>query len=146
MEPMAVLSAAMNEALLQSHDGIIRIAPAATKDQRARFTLHAQDGFIVSAEIQDGKPLWIAVKSKFGNTCKLANPWPKALVYANGKNIGCPDQNLIEFPTSRNEIYLVVPDEKTAKEWNTNPVKYQKNEKPKTHSSGGASLGLPRMF
>jgi hypothetical protein len=38
MESMSVLACAMNESLLQSYDGIIRVAPAMTKG--AKCTIH----------------------------------------------------------------------------------------------------------
>jgi hypothetical protein len=146
MESMSVLACAMNESLLQSHDGIIRVAPAAAKDQHARFTLHAQDGFVVSAEIKEGKPFWISIKSRLGKTCRMASPWPRALVYANGKPIGRLEQSIVEFPTSENALYVIAPDEETMENWQASSVQYQENETAKSHPSGCASLGLPRMF
>lgn len=44
MESMSVLACAMNEALFQGHDGVIRVAPAAGR-RTARFTLQAAAGF-----------------------------------------------------------------------------------------------------
>ena len=55
MESMSVLACAMNESLLQSHDGVLRVAPAARSEGHARFTLHAVGGFVVSAELADGR-------------------------------------------------------------------------------------------
>ena len=66
MESMSVLACAMNESLLQSYDGIIRVAPAIKKGQNARFTLHAIDGFVVSAEIKNGKPIYVCIRSQLG--------------------------------------------------------------------------------
>lgn len=54
MEAGAVIAAAINESLLQSHDGVLRIAPAKFTDGKARFTLHAIGGFVVSAEVENG--------------------------------------------------------------------------------------------
>ncbi len=146
MEAMSVFAGAINESLLQSHDGTLRVAPAVTSDQNARFTLHAQDGFVVSSEIENGKPQWIGIESKFGKTCRLANPWPKAFIYENGKKVNDLAGKTIEFSTIPGKLYLIVPDEKTMKNWKTASVQYPRNENAKTHSSGYASLGLPRLF
>jgi alpha-L-fucosidase 2 len=146
MEAMSVFAGAINESLLQSHDGIIRVAPAVTADQNARFTLHAQDGFVVSSEIEKGKPRWIGIESKLGKTCKLANPWPKAVVYENGKKMNCLTEKIVEFLAVAGKHYMIAPDERIMKNWKTTPVRYPRNEKSKTHSSGYTSLGLPRLF
>lgn len=146
MESMSVFACAMNESLLQSHDGIIRVAPAVTKDQSVRFTLHAQNGFVVSSEIENGNPVWISVLSRLGKICRIENPWPKAYLYQNGKKSGCLKQKIIEFATQKDDIFTIVPEEKIMKNWKTIPVEYQKNEKPKTTPCGKAALGLPRMF
>jgi len=146
MESMSVLATAMNESLLQSHDGVIRVAPAVLPTQQARFTLHAQNGFIVSSEIGDGKPLWISVRSKLGKTCRLQNPWKTIHVYANGKKVPHRGRRIIEFPTSRGRQYVIVPDPRIIQRWDTRPARHAANNAAKTHSSGYAQLGLPRMF
>jgi hypothetical protein len=146
MESMSVLACAMNESLLQSYDGIIRVAPAMTKEQNARFTLHAVDGFVVSTEIKGGKPAWISVRSLLGKSCRIENLWPKSYLYKNGKKSGYFEQRIIEFLTHKGDIFMIVPEEKMMGNWKTMPVEYRKNENPKTASCGKAGLGLPRMF
>jgi hypothetical protein len=146
MEAMSVFAGAVNESLLQSHDGVIRVAPAIVDDQNARFTLHAQDGFVVSSEIQKGKPLWIGIKSNLGKTCKVVNPWTKAFVYENGKKIATLTGGTIEFATRTGKQYMIVPNEAVMKNWKTVSVKFAPNDQPKTHPSGYTQLGLPRMF
>ncbi|MEI6971886.1 MAG: hypothetical protein WCL44_10255 [bacterium] len=146
MEAMSVLAGAMNESLLQSHDGVIRVAPAVVDDQNARFTLHAEGGFIVSAEVQGGKPQWIGIESKSGGTCRVANPWPKAVFYENRKKVWSLSDGVIEFATGVGVRYLIVPDAGVVRTWKTTRVRHARNENAKTHSSGYAMLGLPRMF
>ena len=146
MESMSVLVCAMNESLLQSYDGIIRVAPAIIKEQNARFTLHAVDGFVVSAEIKKGEPAWIFVSSRLGKICRIENPWSKAYLYKNGGRFGCLKQKIIEFPTQQGDLLMIVPAEKDMKEWKTVPVEYPRNKECKTSSCGKAKLGLPRMF
>jgi hypothetical protein len=146
LESMSVLACAMNESLLQSHDGVIRVAPAAEAGQHARFTLHAVDGFIVSAEIENGKPIWISIRSLLGRMCRIENPWSKLYLCKNGAEPVCLEQKIVEFPTQKGDAFMIVPEEEAMKNWNTAPVAYQRNEGPKTASCGNATLGLPRMF
>lgn len=146
MEAMSVFAGAVNESLLQSHEGLIRVAPAVTEDLTARFTLHAQGGFVVSAEIEKGKPRWIAIESRQGNSCRVASPWPAVVLYENGRKVGRQDGPIIEFSTALRGRYMLVPDAKTMRTWKTASVRHARNDRAKTHSSGYATLGLPRMF
>ena len=146
MESMSVLACAMNESLLQSYDGIIRVAPAVTKGQNARFTLHAIDGFVVSSEIKNGRPAWISIRSLLGKGLRVENPWPKSYFYKNGKKSGCSTQKIMEFPTQKSDALMFVPEENTMKTWKTISLEYRKNKRPKTAPDGKATLGLERMF
>jgi hypothetical protein len=146
MESMSVVTTAMNETLLQSYDGVIRVGPAITEDQNARFTLHAQKGFIVSAEIKKGKASWIVVESRLGKRCRVANPWPRATVYENGKKVKSFTESVAEFETKSGNQYLMVPNETVVKKWKTVSETHEKNQDVKVHSSGYATLGLPRLF
>jgi hypothetical protein len=73
---MPIVSCAINEMLLQSHEGAIRVCPAVPPAWHVRFELAAQGGFLVSAEHRDGKVLFVAVTSRVGGPCRLASPWP----------------------------------------------------------------------
>jgi hypothetical protein len=146
MDPMSILACAMNESLLQSHDGVIRVAPAAKAGQHARFTLHAVDGFVVSAEIENGKPVWISIRSLLGRMCRIENPWSKLYLCKNDAEPLCLEQKVVEFSTQKGDGFMLVPEEETMNNWKTMPVAYQRNEESKTASWGNATLGLPRMF
>ena len=147
MESMAVFATALNESLLQSHDDIIRIAPALQKDQSARFTLHAVGGFEVSSEIQSGTVQWISIKSLLGNTCQVQLPWDKVKVYANGKSVRHQlHEGIVSFSTKKSEMILLTPEGlKTDVLFNGSET-VQQNENAKFHMSQKAQLGLPRMF
>jgi hypothetical protein len=146
MDPMSILACAMNESLLQSHDGVIRVAPATEAGHHARFTLHAVDGFVVSSEIENGKLLWISIRSLLGRMCKIENPWSKLVLYKNGAESVCHEQATVEFATQKGDEFMILPEEEAMKNWKTMPVAYQRNEESKTASWGNATLGLPRMF
>jgi alpha-L-fucosidase 2 len=142
-----VLATAMNEALLQSHDGVIRIMPAVTPQQSARFTLFARGGFIVSAEKQDGKFKFVAINSLLGNTCRIEIPWPAADLYVGGKKVkNIAGDKLLQYKSKAGETVILVPSGVQLAYWTVIDEKPAPNDKARHHSSGKAQLGLDRMF
>jgi hypothetical protein len=147
MESMSVLACAMNEALLQSHEGIIRIAPAVREGQQARFTLHAIGGFVVSAEVADGKPTWVHLHSLYGACCRVAFPWTQcALLDADGHVLNTFSDGIAEFDTTPGTDYLLAPETSMVVQWHCVPEEPHANEHAKDFGDGHAQLGLPRMF
>ncbi|MHB9130986.1 MAG: glycosyl hydrolase family 95 catalytic domain-containing protein [Armatimonadota bacterium] len=146
MESMSVLCCALNECLLQSYDGKLRIGPALREGQQARFTLHAVGGFVVSAEIREGVPSWIAVTSRLGNTCRIANPWPRCHLSKNGIPLPAAAEPIIEVPTMPGDRLLLAPDEELLANWQCEPAICTRNEAPKVREGGHPVIGLPRLF
>jgi hypothetical protein len=132
LESLAVIAATASESLLQSHEGVIRVAPAVRSDQRACFTLHAAGGFVVSAQIEAGKPVFVVITSLWGGTCVVQNPWTGVVT---------------EFAmTAGQRLTLLPPGEAFPKTTAKDP---QPNSGPKVKigsDSGTATLGLGRMF
>jgi len=144
MESMSVLATAMNESLLQSYDGTIRVFPAFPDNKTGRFTLHARGGFIVSSEIRAGMVQWISIKSILGNPCKLALPWNKAVLRSNlKKSVQKITGPMEEIKTKINELIMILPEQTL---WSVTDEHPSNNEKVKYHSSGKTRLGIPRMY
>jgi hypothetical protein len=78
--------------------------------------------------------------------CRIENLWTKLYLCKNGAESVCLEQKVVEFPTQKGDVFMIVPDEETIQNWETVPVAYQRNEGPKTASCGNATLGLTRMF
>lgn len=147
MESMAVFATAINESLLQSHDGIIRIAPAFPSTRSCRFTLHATGGFIVSAEVKSGVIQWMAIESKLGNKCKIQLPWRSSSINSGTRKIKYSfSGDIAEFMTKPGQIVIITPQEIAPSSWNVTQEKVQVNDNFRLHSSGNVQLGLPRMF
>lgn len=169
MEAMSAWAVTVNESLLQSHDDTIRVAPAATKTQNARFTLHAQNGFVVSSQIESGQPLWIALKSTQGQICRISIPWKTATLFAGDKKLATltakdftkkssssdatirttrlpSGELLLEFATTADAHYTLVPDAAMLRRWKSSPSAPDANTTPLTHWSGATSLGSTRQF
>jgi hypothetical protein len=72
-EASGALLGAINEMLLQSRDGKVRVFPAVPSTwPTARFErLLAEGAWEVSAEYRDGKTRWVEVSGRAGGTCRL---------------------------------------------------------------------------
>ena len=72
---------AINEMLLQSHEGIIRLFPCWPRDLNARFgTLRTVGAFLVSARLDAGIIGGVTITSEKGGPCRILNPWPQSKV------------------------------------------------------------------
>jgi hypothetical protein len=72
---------ALNEMLLQSHEGLLRFFPCWPKDQDARFgSLRAVGAFLISSEFKDGLVTGVKILSEKGRPCTVQNSWPGSTV------------------------------------------------------------------
>lgn len=147
MESMSVLATAMNESLLQSHDGVLRVFPAFPAEKDCRFTLHARGGFIVSSEIRSGKVQWICLESLLGSPCTVEIPWDQAVVQNAGAKKGkIFTGRRLELKTKVRDRIMLLPSGSGLSSWSVMSEMPAANEKAKIHGSGNARLGLERMF
>ena len=130
------LSIFLNEMLLQSYDGIIRVFPAApSSDEDVRFhSLRAQGGFLVSAERRKNLTMYVIIKSLSGNPVRMRNPfvgendpgvWVEIYKVDEDKefteqiqmemqstpstiidHVFLPGE-IIEFPTEKGQVYII---------------------------------------
>jgi hypothetical protein len=148
-EAMPIVSAAINEMLLQSHDGTIRVAPAVPGNWPVRFTLAARGGFLVSAECVDGRMRWIVIESRHGEPCRVEHPWPKdplVCLDARGRKVETRAQsgNSIEFSTRPGARYLLVRDEKEFAGWHQARITPKRQTGPRKLKQ--AILGRERLY
>lgn len=72
------LPAVINECLMQSYNGTIRLFPNWPLEKDAEFTnLRARGGFLVSSKLTNGTIKCLTVQSTVGGELKLVNPWNK---------------------------------------------------------------------
>jgi hypothetical protein len=117
LEPLSIFSAAINEALLQSNEGKIRVFPAVPDGWAPAFKLRARGAFIVSSQMkEDGSIPGILIESLVGNSCTLENPWKgeKVLVFRLDEKGGriktrTNGSNLIVFNTRAGALYAIYP-------------------------------------
>lgn len=89
LEGNMAFAAGLQEMLLQSHTGVIRIFPAIPASwEDVSFTrLRAMGAFLVSAERKDGRLLHAEVTSEKGGVLKLANSFGEGYVLQCGDRI-----------------------------------------------------------
>jgi alpha-L-fucosidase 2 len=79
METISICGTAMQEMMLQSNEGKIRVFPAVPsgwRDATLAFKLLARGGFLVASQCQKGVVEQVGIKSHLGGRCRLQNPWP----------------------------------------------------------------------
>ncbi|MEU8391680.1 glycoside hydrolase family 95-like protein [Micromonospora sp. NPDC048843] len=117
-EYLGVHLTAMNESLLQSYNDKIRVFPAVPTDASfvGKFTLLAKDGFLVSSEREAGEVKYVGLRSQYGKTARVVNPWggQEVRVRRTSDNAVLTTTSAAEisFATAANTVYVV---ERTAK-------------------------------
>lgn len=103
---------AINEMLLQSHEGVIRFFPCWPKDMDAKFgALRTVGAFLVSAELKNGVVTGVKIVSEKGKPCTVQNPWPgtKVRVVRNGKTKESVSGERWTLATAQGETISLVP-------------------------------------
>ncbi|MBI4025612.1 MAG: hypothetical protein HY360_11580 [Verrucomicrobia bacterium] len=114
MEAGGILLSAVNEMLLQSYDGKIRVFPALPSHWPARFILRAAGSFLVCSEHRPGQGIpYILIQPIGGDTrpCRVVAPWEQgAVVTAKGSPV--PSRMggmLLEFTAQPEAVYALTP-------------------------------------
>ena len=156
-EAMPIASCAINEMLIQSYDGTLRICPAVPSNWNVRFDLAAAGGFQVSAEQKDGKLIFVALESRLGRPCRIQHPWPSedklvCLDVTSGnapKRIeytreGTGEASAIGWKTVAGHRYLLLRREADLETWKTTTERPERRDRPRHLKL--AVLGRDRLF
>jgi hypothetical protein len=147
LELGGVLMTTINEILLQSHDGVIRVFPALPPEWRdASFQLRAVGAFLVSGEMRGGEIQPVLIESLTGGWCRVANPWGTGDVSVRELPDGTPVAargGAIEFATRPRGRYLLFrPGAETMPR--AAAASGGPNEAPKEWR--GRRIGIPKKF
>ncbi len=117
MEPISNYCTGINEMMLQSNEGKIRVFPAmptAWDSIPTAFTMLARGAFVVSARRDaSGEVVQVGIKSLMGNHCKIQNPWGERkceiVRCKDGKKLAMKTDkdNVLSFSTCANEEYII---------------------------------------
>ncbi|MDQ1258178.1 MAG: alpha-L-fucosidase 2, partial [Candidatus Hydrogenedentes bacterium] len=105
---------AVNEMLLQSHEGILRLFPVWPRELPARFgCLRAVGAFLVSSALENGQVQYLQIESERGRGYVVQNPWPGRSVTArkqDGSEVPMRlDGDCVTFATEAGGVYRVEP-------------------------------------
>ena len=156
-EPSGIAASAINEMLLQSHDGTIRVGPAVPPTWNVQFDLVAQGGFRVNAELSQGRVAWASVESQFGGPCQLIHPWPACepiicvdmMTGNEPKRVALSEEStgpdrVLRWETIAGRRYLLLRNEATLEHWKV--VKDSPLPRTEPRRLKGAILGRERLY
>lgn len=116
MAPMGIwfenfaLPVVINECLLQSYNGLLRLFPNWSLDQAAEFhTLRAAGAFLVSAACAHGMVTWIEIYSEAGADLTLMLPWQHGAQVTNSQGPRLVKPTQLTLPTSVGETIRLLP-------------------------------------
>ncbi len=113
----------LNENLVQSYDGQIRVAPVKLKTGAWFYNLRTVGAFLVSAEIRPGGVIAsITVTSEAGRTCKIEKPWTGSVrirELSSMEEISCDNHGgVVVFPTKKGAVYVI---DRPSEPWEKQP-------------------------
>ena len=112
VETASTIPATVNEMLLQSFSGVLRLFPVWTRNQDASFSsLRAYGAFLVSSKFKNGRVGDLTIVSEKGRACTLENPWSgqSIVLYRNGKKAEALNDSKVKFSTTSGESIVIRP-------------------------------------
>jgi alpha-L-fucosidase 2 len=144
------LMTTLNEMLLQSHDGIIRVFPSLPEAwQDASFKLRAVGAFVVTATRKSGEVQPLLVESLKGGPCNLENPWPQKQVSVRELSSGRleavkAEEGFVVFESKAGSDYLVFHRGQAETPPEPPQPRHRTNQVPKKWH--GRHIGMERFF
>jgi hypothetical protein len=114
----------LNESIVQSYTGQIRVAPVKLKNTARFARLRTVGAFLVSGEIKPGGEVsYIAITSTAQNTCHLVRPWVgnvRIRLSGSMKTIDFTEnEGVLSFPSLAGSTYIV---DRPDKPWEKQPI------------------------
>jgi hypothetical protein len=110
IEHLTTIPATINEMLMQSYEGIIRLFPCWDKTDAAFENLRADGAFLVSAELKNEKISSLKITSLKGRKCVVECADIKSIIKESDKK-EVPfkkDGNTISFDTEADTTYILI--------------------------------------
>jgi len=155
-EMLPIIATAVNEMLLQSHEGRIRLFAACPADYSGEFRLSAEGGFVVHSQMESGKVLFAEIEAARDGVIRLVDPWGQKRIYAARATAGGiePGRYVETFPDLADdvaELKILAGERLIVAKTEHEIINRQgmAGSKPKNASAkqcGRAWLGVPRMF
>lgn len=109
LEGNMAFASGVQEMLLQSHTGIIRVFPAIPDSwKNTSFNkLRAMGAFVISAEQKEGKVIKVEILSEKGGVLRLAKPFNEEFSINGNQEKICKSDEIIEINTTPGEKILL---------------------------------------
>jgi hypothetical protein len=112
IEQEAGVATAVDEALAQDYDGIVRFAPAWPGDWDGSGSVYIQDNDKVDVQVQDGRLVTAAIEAATTGTLRVKNPWTDRQAEVVDGNTGhvvvAPsNDDILDVPVRAGKSYLV---------------------------------------
>ena len=150
-----ILAQSINESLLQSHEGLLRLCPAICKEDDVSFTLYGEGGFKVSAEVS-AETYLVTVESLRGEALYIRLPEYSdetklnAYVVKNGlispveiKKAFVGREEVLTFDIAKGDVLLLASDALENIEYEPQIVAEPNND---MKECGKAMLGSPTLL
>jgi hypothetical protein len=147
LESLGLFACGLQEMLMQSHEGVIRVFPAIPDDWEGAFVLLAAGGFIVESQrVSHQAPSFVAIRSLRGGALRLVVPWVDGARLWEGENSAFSlyaNEQSVSLDTRPGEYYLLAPNgaDKPVPSWDYGSVT---NSQPKSFQE--AMIGKKRNF
>jgi len=114
VEQVGVMADALQTALVQDYDGLVRIAAAWPRDWDADATVYIQHGAKVDVQMRQGNVSTVGIETGSARTMRIRNPWPGEsveVIDARTSSTVAPASSaaILVFPVRHNRTYLMRP-------------------------------------
>jgi len=145
VEQGGVLADALQTALVQDYDGLIRIAPAWPKDWDVDGTVYIQHGSKVDVQIRQGRIITVGIEAGSSEKIRVRNPWPGQsveVVDAHTSAVVLPAQSgpVFDFTPQAGRSFLVIRVDDSNKKLPFEVVSSVRATTPK--SFGSRTIGI----
>jgi hypothetical protein len=147
VEQIGVLADALQNALVQDYDGLIRIAPAWPQDWDVDGTVYVQHRTKVHVQIRNGNVLTVGLENGSRGTVRIRNPWPGQsvdVIDARSSAVVLPagSQAILEFPARAATTFLIQQTQGANIQLPFETISSKKANTPKT--LGSRTIGIAR--
>jgi hypothetical protein len=144
VEQVGVVADALQNALVQDYDDLLRIAPAWPKDWNANGSVSIAHRGRVYVQISNGQIDTVGIKAGAAQDLKVRNPWPGR----NAKVIDASSKAIVEqsadavftVPMQPGKTYLIEPSDNTSTDLPFAPVSGAPANEPKR--LGSRTIGI----
>jgi hypothetical protein len=112
IEQISGVATALDEALVQDYDGLLRIAPAWPAGWNVSGTVSVQGNTKVDVQVQNGTPVTVAIQAGSTQTMRVRNPWSgQSVQVVNGSTgavvVSPTTAGTLNVPVVSGQSYLV---------------------------------------